>query len=135
MPLQGGPMERALLVTVAALGAAGMAQAQQPPRMLLQTDLAGVPGQELIIQAVDIGPGGATPWHSHPGGHEIAYVLEGQTAAEFKDAPARSAKAGELIHIAPDLPHLGRNPSNTDMLKLLVIRIKDKQQPILVPLK
>ena len=109
--------------------------AQQPPRTLLRADLAGVPDPEIIIQAVDIPPGGATPWHIHPGGHEIAFVLEGETAAEIEGEAARSARSGELIHVLPNVPHMGRNSSNAAPLRLLVIRIKDKAQPLMVPVK
>jgi quercetin dioxygenase-like cupin family protein len=105
------------------------------PRTLLQADLQGIPGQEVIIQLVDIPPGGATPKHIHPDGHEIAFVLEGDTFVDIEGDARKSLKSGELVHIAPNIPHLGGNSSPTAPLKLLVIRIKDKSKPIMIPVQ
>jgi quercetin dioxygenase-like cupin family protein len=110
-------------------------QAPTPPRTLLQADLQGLAGQEVIIQLVDIPPGAATPKHIHPDGHEIAFVLEGDTFVEIEGQARKSLKSGELVHIAPNIPHLGGNPSSTAALKLLVVRIKDKSKPIMVPIR
>lgn len=104
-----------------------------PPPMLLRTDLAGVPGQEAILQFVQIPPNGRAPKHVHPDGHEIIYVLEGDTFLEMEGQPPRSAKAGQVLHVPPNIPHGGGNSSATAPLKLLVIRIKDKSKPIMVP--
>ena len=106
-----------------------------PPRTLLQTDLQGVPGQEAMVQIVNIPPGAATPKHIHPDGHEIVYVLEGETVVEIDGAATKTFAAGELVHIAPNVPHLGRNASTSASLKLLVMRIKDKTKPIMIPVK
>jgi quercetin dioxygenase-like cupin family protein len=121
---------------LAASGAGLHAQkAPTPPRTLLQADLQGIAGQEVIIQVVDIPPGGATPKHIHPDGHEIAFVLEGDTFVEIEGEARKSLKSGELVHIAPNIPHLGGNPSSSVALKLLVVRIKDKSKPIMVPVR
>jgi quercetin dioxygenase-like cupin family protein len=106
-----------------------------PPPMLLRTDLAGIPGQEAILQFVQIPPGGRAPKHVHPDGHEIIYVLEGETFLEMEGQQPRSAKAGQVLHVPPNIPHGGGNSSATAPLKLLVIRIKDRSKPIMVLLK
>ena len=108
-------------------------QAAAPPPPLLRTDLQGIAGQEAIVQFVQIPPNGRAPKHIHPDGHEIIYVLEGETVLEIDGQPPRSAKAGEVLHVPPNIPHGGGNSSATAPLKLLVIRIKDKNKPILVP--
>lgn len=69
------------------------------PRTLLQADLQGIPGQEVIIQLVDIPPGGATPKHIHPDGHEIAFVLEGDTFVDIEGDARKSLKSGELLSL------------------------------------
>jgi quercetin dioxygenase-like cupin family protein len=113
------------------------AQAQQKPTIqsLLQADLQGIPGQETILEVLTIPPGGATPRHVHPDGHEIVYVLEGATTAEIDGRATRNYGVGEVVHVPPNVPHVGRNASKTEPLKVLVIRIKDKSKPVMVPVK
>ena len=115
----------------------GMARAQQKPtvQQLLQSDLQGIPGQETILEVLTIPPGGATPRHIHPDGHEIVYVLEGSTTAEVDGRETRSYGVGEVVHVPPNIPHIGRNASKTEPLKVLIIRIKDKSKPVMVPVK
>jgi len=64
---------------------AGRVEAQQKPTVqsLLQADLQNIPGQETMLEVLTVPPGGATPRHIHPDGHEIVYVLEGTTTAEI----------------------------------------------------
>jgi quercetin dioxygenase-like cupin family protein len=127
------------LVGALTLGRLGpeAAQAQQKPTIqsLLQADLQGIPGQETILEVLTIPPGGATPRHIHPDGHEIVYVLEGATTAEIDGRATRNYGVGEVVHVPPNVPHIGRNASKTEPLKVLVIRIKDKSKPVMVPVK
>ena len=118
-------------------GGAGTAQAQQKPTIqsLLRSDLQGIPGQETILEVLTIPPGGATPRHIHPDGHEIVYVLEGATTAEIDGRETRNYGVGEVVHVPPNVPHIGRNASKTEPLKVLIVRIKDKSKPVMVPVK
>jgi quercetin dioxygenase-like cupin family protein len=115
----------------------GIAHAQQKPAIqsLLQADLQGIPGQETILEVLTIPPGGATPRHIHPDGHEIVYVLEGTTTAEIDGRETRNYGVGEAVHVPPNVPHVGRNASKTEPLKVLIVRIKDKSKPVMVPVK
>lgn len=126
-----------LLVLAALIGGpfgSGSAQAQKPSiQSLLQADLQGIPGQETILEVLTIPPAGATPRHIHPDGHEIVYVLEGATTAEIDGRETRTYQVGEVVHVPPNIPHVGRNASATEPLKVLVIRIKDKSKPVMVP--
>lgn len=119
------------------LGHVGPAQAQQKPtiQQLLQADLANLPGQETILEVLTVPPGGATPRHIHPDGHEIVYVLEGATTAEIDGLETRTYGVGQVVHVPPNIPHVGRNASATESLKVLIVRIKDKSKPVMVPAK
>ena len=135
-------MGRFILLLALGIGAGlslvgGTAQAQQKPtiQQLLQSDLQGIPGQETILEVLTIPPGGATPRHIHPDGHEIVYVLEGSTTAEIDGREPRNYGVGEVVHVPPNVPHIGRNASKTEPLKVLIIRIKDKSKPVMVPVK
>jgi quercetin dioxygenase-like cupin family protein len=114
---------------------AGHAQQKPTIQSLLRSDLQGLPGQETILEVLTIPPGGATPRHIHPDGHEIVYVLEGTTTAEIDGRQTRNYGVGEVVHVPPNVPHVGRNASTTEPLKVLVIRIKDKSKPVMVPAK
>jgi quercetin dioxygenase-like cupin family protein len=116
---------------------AGRVEAQQKPtvQLLLQADLQNIPGQETALEILTIPPGGATPRHIHPDGHEIVYVLEGTTTAEIDGRETRNYGVGEAVHVPPNVPHIGRNASATAPLKVLIIRIKDKSKPVMVPVK
>jgi quercetin dioxygenase-like cupin family protein len=114
---------------------AGYAQQKPTIQSLLRSDLQGIPGQETIMEVLTIPPGGATPRHIHPDGHEIVYVLEGTTTAEIDGRETRNYRVGEVVHVPPNVPHVGRNASATEPLKVLVIRIKDKSKPVMAPAK
>jgi quercetin dioxygenase-like cupin family protein len=114
---------------------AGYAQQKPTIQSLLRSDLQGIPGQETIMEVLTIPPGGATPRHIHPDGHEIVYVLEGTTTAEIDGRETRNYGVGEVVHVPPNVPHVGRNASATEPLKVLVIRIKDKSKPVMAPAK
>jgi quercetin dioxygenase-like cupin family protein len=128
-----------LLLTIGVgigLGLGHEAQAQKPTiQSLLRSDLRGIPGQETIFEVLTIPPGGATPRHIHPDGHEFVYVLEGATTAEIDGHEPRNYGVGEVVHVPPNVPHIGRNASQTEPLKVLIVRIKDKSKPVMVPAK
>jgi quercetin dioxygenase-like cupin family protein len=134
-------MRHIILLFVAAalfvLGGPDAGYAQQKPTIqsLLRSDLQGIPGQETIMEVLTIPPGGATPRHIHPDGHEIVYVLEGTTTAEIDGRETRNYRVGEVVHVPPNVQHVGRNASATEPLKVLIIRIKDKSKPVMVPAK
>jgi len=103
-------------------------------KLVYRTDLQNIPGQEVLIYASDWPPGFRLPWHVHPDGHEFVYVLEGEQTFEVDGVGTKVVKAGEVIHTPPNVAHFGRNA--TDKLsKTIVIRIKDKDKPIMVEVK
>ena len=103
-------------------------------RELIRTDLKNIPGQEALIFTSVWQPGFRLPLHIHPEGHEFMYILEGELSFETKGLSTRTLKAGELVYTEPNVPHYGRNASD-NITKTIVIRIKDKSQPIAVEVK
>ncbi len=104
------------------------------PVQILRSDLQGVPGQEIVITTTDWSPGQRLPLHFHPGGHEFAYVIEGALTFEVEGQGTRTVKAGEINHVVPGVPHFGRNDTSA-MARTLVVRIKDKDEPITLDVK
>ena len=101
---------------------------QQP----LQTDLAGLPDHETLVQVVDFPANVSTPWHTHPDGHEIATVLEGIWIAKGDGKETKTLKAGESIYIAPNAVHRAYNDASGPT-KIIVVRIKPEGKPVTTP--
>lgn len=110
------------------------AQAPTPPRQVIREDLNGLAGQEVIMQEVTIAPGGVIPWHMHPDGHEISYVVEGTLKLEVDGQGVRELKPGAGFHLQPGTVHRGMNDSGAPV-KILVVRVNEKGKPIMVPVQ
>ena len=115
----------------------GVTRAQEQPYVttqILQRDLQNLPGQEVLIFTSTWQPGFRLPLHMHPNGQEFTFVIEGEQTFEIDGLGTNVVKAGEIIYTPPNTPHFGRNATNKTS-KTLVIRIKDKKEPIMVEVK
>src|SRR5690242_15766821 len=116
--------------------ASGLVRAQGPQyetKQLLRTDLKNLPGQELLIFSSTWQPGYRLPLHIHPDGHEVTYVIEGEQTFVV-DGKEVTVKTGEALYTPPNTPHFGRNATD-HISRTLVVRIKDKDQPVMVEVK
>ena len=107
-------------------------RAQAPPTKVhqaLQAELMGLPDHETLVQVVDFPASGGTPWHTHPDGHEIAYILEGIWIAEADGIPTKNLKHGDSVYVPPNVVHRAFNDASGPT-KILVVRIKPKAQPV-----
>ena len=107
---------------------------QYQTTQVLQADLKNLPGQEVVVFTSTWQPGFQLPLHMHPNGHEITYVVEGEQTFEIEGVGTKVVKAGEAIYTPPNTPHFGRNATDK-VSKTVVIRIKDKDQPVMVEIK
>lgn len=104
-------------------------------RSLLSKDVADLPGKELSMITVEYPPGGSDPVHPHHA-QALVYVLEGSIVMQVKGGAPVTLKPGETFYEGPDDVHIvGRNASHTAPAKFLVVLVKDKGAPILVPVK
>jgi quercetin dioxygenase-like cupin family protein len=104
-------------------------------QLLASRNLAGVPGREISMIAVEYPPGGSDPVHTH-NAQALVYVLEGSIVMQVKGGAAVTLVAGQTFYEAPDDVHVvGRNASRTLPARFLVFLVKDKGAPILAPLK
>jgi len=116
------------------IAATQLVSAQQAPlkaALLLQTDVVGMEGKEVVVQFGEFAPRATSGKHSHPA-HEVAYVLEGSGTREIEGMPPVTPRAGDVFYIPSRKVHQTKNASTTDPLKLLVFRIHEKGQPITV---
>ena len=114
----------------------GTAMAQEAKvTSLMSKDLPESPGKEMLVIIVEHAPGGSNPMHRH-NAHAIVYVLEGSVVMQVKDGKQVTLTPGQTFYEGPgDIHVVDRNASSTKPAKFLVVLIKDKGAPALVPVK
>jgi quercetin dioxygenase-like cupin family protein len=114
----------------------GALMAQEPTvTSLLSKDLPDFPGKEGLMITVEYPPGGSDPVHRH-NAHGFIYVLEGSVVMQVKGGKETTLTPGQTFYEGPDDVHVvGRNASSTKPAKFLVLLVKDKGAPVLVPVK
>jgi quercetin dioxygenase-like cupin family protein len=112
----------------------GTAAAQEPKITSLMTkDLPENPGREALMITVEHAPGGSSAIHRH-NAHAFVYVLEGSVVMQLKGGKQVTLTPGQTFYEGPDDVHaVDRNASGTQPAKFLVLLIKDKGAPALVP--
>ena len=112
----------------------GTARAQEPKvTSLMSKDLPENPGKEMVMITVEHAPGGSSPAHRH-NAHAMLYVLEGSVVMQVKGGKEVTLTPGQAFYEGPDDVHVvDRNASSTKPAKFLVVLIKDKGAPALVP--
>jgi quercetin dioxygenase-like cupin family protein len=110
--------------------------AQQPEVVVLMSkDLTDIPGKEVSMITVEYPPGGSDPVHRHYA-QAFVYVLEGSVVMQVKGGKEVTLTPGQTFYEGRDDVHVvGRNASTTRPAKMLVILVKDKGAPILMPVK
>jgi quercetin dioxygenase-like cupin family protein len=112
----------------------GTAMAQELATLMTK-DLAGVSGKDVVMFTVQFPPGWADPVHRHDG-QGFIYVLEGSIVMQVKGGKEVTLTPGQSFYEGPDDIHtVGRNASTTKPAKFLVVLIKGKGAPLLVPVK
>ena len=123
---------RATLVLLLLL--TGRATAQEAKvTSLMSKDLPESPGKEALMIMVEYPPGSSDPVHRH-NAHALVYVLEGSVVMQVKGGPQVTLTPGQTFYEGPDDVHvIGRNASRTKPAKFVVVLIKTKGAPVLVP--
>ena len=102
---------------------------------LLSKDLKDFPGKEGLMVTVEYPPGSVDPVHRH-NAYGFVYMLEGSIVMQVKGGKEVTLKPGDTFYEGPDDIHtVGRNASKTEPAKFVVFFVKDKNAPILVPVK
>ena len=102
---------------------------------LMSKDLTDVSGKEGLMITVEYPPGGSDPIHRH-NAHAFVYVLEGSIVMQVKGGKQVTLTPGQTFYEGPNDVHIvGRNASKTKPAKFVVFLVKDKDAPVLVPVK
>jgi quercetin dioxygenase-like cupin family protein len=122
----------AALVLLPVSAFAADTQSSAPPavvQQLIDKDLVGVPGKELLMLTVEYLPGGASLPHRHDA-QVFVYVLQGELTMQVAGSPAVTLKPGQTFYENPADVHLvSANASKTAPAKILVFMVKDKNAP------
>ena len=129
-------MKRKTLLLVFGGLVMNMAVAQQPTvTPILSKEFKDLPGKEGLMMIVEFPPGGADPIHRH-NAHGFIYVLEGSIVMQVKGGKEVTLAPGQTFYEGPtDVHVVGRNASKTQSAKFLVLLVKDKGAPALIPTK
>jgi len=101
----------------------------------MSKDLKDFPGKEGTMITVEYPPGGTDQVHRH-NAHAFVYVLEGSVVMQLKGGKEVTLKPGDTFYEGPsDIHVVGRNASKTQPAKFIVVLLKDKGAPVLVPVK
>ena len=112
------------------------AMAQEPKvTSLMSKELPESPGREALMITVEHAPGGSSAIHRH-NAHAFVYVLEGSVVMQLKGGQQVTLTPGQSFYEGPDDVHvIDQNASSTQPAKFLVVLIKDKGAPALVPVE
>jgi quercetin dioxygenase-like cupin family protein len=102
---------------------------------LMSKPLSDNPGKELLMITVEYPPGASDPVHRH-NAQALVYVLEGSIVMGVNGEQPETLTPGQTFYEGPnDIHTVGRNASKTMPAKFLVVLLKDKDAPVLTPVK
>jgi len=93
----------------------------------LQTDSAGMTSKEWKVATVELGPGSIDSRSVRPG-TGLVYVLEGGGILELDGKATLALRPGIAAALNPEKPHVLKNTSETETLRVLVVLQRDKDQ-------
>src|SRR5262249_41739888 len=89
----------------------------------------------LTMITVEYPPGASSPVHTHHA-RALVYVIEGSIVMQVRGGAPVALGPGQTWYEGPDDVHVvSRNASNSVPAKYLVLLVKDKGAPILMPVK
>jgi len=122
-----------LILALACLMSSTLVAQEAKVTELMSKDMTNIPGKEGLMIIVDYPPGSTDPIHRH-NAHAFIYVLEGSIVMQVKGGKETTLTPGQTFYEGPDDVHVvGRNASKTKPAKFIVLFVKDKGAPVLVP--
>lgn len=100
---------------------------------LMRKDIAEMPGKELLMISVEYPPGSVDPVHRHDA-YALVYVLEGSIVMKLRGGKEVTLTRGQTFYEGQNDVHtVGRNASKTKPAKFVVVLLKKKGAPVLLP--
>jgi quercetin dioxygenase-like cupin family protein len=121
--------------TLVAQNAVTSPMAQETITPLITKDLAGSPGEQVLMYTVDFPPGFASPIHRHNAQVSV-YVLQGSVVMQVRGQKELTLGPGQTFYEdRSDIHVVSRNASSTKPAKFLVFLINKKGAPLVIPAK
>ena len=125
----------ALSLPKAAAGDASANDNEAKVTPLFSKDLTDFPGKEGLMLLIEYPPGSRDPIHRH-NAHGFIYLLEGSIVMQVKGGKEVTLTPGQTFYEGPEDVHVvGRNASETKPAKFVVFFVKNKNAPVLEPVK
>jgi quercetin dioxygenase-like cupin family protein len=105
--------------------------AQETITPLITKDLAGHPGEQVLMYTVDFPPGFSSPIHRHNAQVSV-YALEGSVVMQVRGGKEITLAPGESFY---DIHVVSRNASSNKPAKFLVFLINKKGASLVIPAK
>lgn len=100
---------------------------------LMVKPLPDFPGKDAQIITVEYPPGAHDPVHRHKA-DAFVYVLQGSIVMAVNGEKPVTLTAGQMFYEGPnDIHTIGRNASTTKAAKFVVVLLKNKGAPVLIP--
>jgi len=123
-----------LAVSLCLLSSTVMAQEGKVTPLMSEV-LTDIFGKEGLMITVKYAPGGSSPIHRH-NAYAFVYVLEGSIVMQVKGRKEVTLTPGQTYYESPNDVHVvSRNASTTAPAKFLVVLVKEKGAPVVVPVK
>ena len=124
-----------LILALACLMSATLVAQEANVKQLMSKDLTDLPNKEGVMITVEYPPGASDPIHRH-NAHAFVYVLEGSVVMQVRGGKEVTLTPGQTFYEGPDDVHIvGRNASKTKAAKFVVVLVKNKEAPLVVPAK
>jgi quercetin dioxygenase-like cupin family protein len=128
-------MKKIIMVVLLSLVPGTLMAQEVKVTSLMSKVMTDVSGKEGLMITVEYPPGGSDPIHRH-NAHAFVYVLEGSIVMQVKGGKQVTLKPGQTFYEDSNDVHIvGRNASKTRPAKFVVFLVKDKDAPVLVPVK
>src|SRR6266513_3012404 len=124
-----------LILALACLMSGALVAQEAKVTQHLSKDLTNLPGKEGLMIIVEYPPGSTDPIHRH-NAHGFIYLLEGSIVMQVRGGKEVTVTSGQTFYEGPEDVHVvGRNASKTKPAKFVVVFVKDKGAPVVVPTK
>jgi len=122
-----------LILALACLMSGTLVAQEAKVTELFSKVLTNLPGKEGLMVMVEYPPGSTDPIHRH-NANGFIYVLEGSIVMQVRGGKEVTVTPGQTFYEGPDDVHVvGRNASKTKPAKFVVVFVKDKGAPVVVP--
>lgn len=125
-----------LAATLALIFVAPTLHADEAPkvqRQILLKDDLGIAGHEGVMVRVEIPPGAAEGYHTHPA-DVFAFILEGEVVQEVAGRPTVTLRAGDVFHVPAGAIHQATNKGSVPA-RIAVVFVAEKGKPLTTPVK